>query len=170
MKNKEWSEIINYHRCKKGISRCRLAEMVDVDPSYITLIERNGQVPRRDKVVALARALDGDLDEMLLKAGYAPENISTEAVLELAGRKDDQRQLVPALHETMRELAALPEEQQQRVAEVINAYVCAQNRNVNANHALSALRYPAPSYLPPQKGASAPSDGMGDHSEFRAFG
>ncbi len=72
MRNESWANYIKEKRKLKKLTRRQLAILTKVDPSYLTLIERDGYVPRRDKVLGFASVLDIDPGEMLLMAGYAP--------------------------------------------------------------------------------------------------
>ena len=50
-----------------------------IDPSYLTLIERDGYGPKMPLVTALANVLTAkkiEQDELMFLAGYAPANIS----------------------------------------------------------------------------------------------
>lgn len=59
-----------------------IAEEARVDPAYLTHIKR-GFVPKKDVVRRLAVALQVDTDEMLIRAGYAPESLTTRELLTL---------------------------------------------------------------------------------------
>lgn len=72
MRNEAWANYIRDKRKKRGFTRRHLAILAKIDPSYMTLIERDGIVPKRDKVIALADVMDIDVGDMLLMAGYAP--------------------------------------------------------------------------------------------------
>lgn len=59
------------------ISQSRLAERVDLDHSYISLLEAGSRQPSRDTVMRLAGALglsDADRDHLLAAAGFLPLN------------------------------------------------------------------------------------------------
>lgn len=69
---KRWASYVQEKRREKRIPRYELATRAGIDPSYITLIERDGYIPRKDKVIGLAHALGVSKDECLLYAGFAP--------------------------------------------------------------------------------------------------
>ena len=76
MRNETWANYMKDKRRARNFTRRHLASLAKVDPSYLTLIERDGCIPRRDKVLSFAEILSADPDEMLLMAGYAPNNDS----------------------------------------------------------------------------------------------
>lgn len=82
----EWGACVKQRRERLSLTRHDLAMCAYIDASYITLIERDGYVPRRDKVISLARAMNSDVDEVLLTAGYAPETISANAMIAMVRR------------------------------------------------------------------------------------
>ena len=63
MRNISWAIFVKERRKARGLTRRKLAEMAEIDPSYVTLIERDGYVPRKDKVEMIAQALEADLDQ-----------------------------------------------------------------------------------------------------------
>lgn len=70
------------HRRAKKMKQYEVARSASVSPSYISTLERKQphtvtgvQIrPEREKVVAIARAVGGDVDEALILCGYAPES------------------------------------------------------------------------------------------------
>lgn len=81
MRNTAWANYIRRARNFHGLANHELAARAGIDPSYITLIERDGYVPRRDKVLVLAKALGLQTQEALLIAGYAPTDIAVNDLL-----------------------------------------------------------------------------------------
>lgn len=59
------------------ISMRELARRTSIDPSYISRIEKGEYTPSRELVISIAKALNENQDEFLIKAGYTPskENI-----------------------------------------------------------------------------------------------
>ncbi len=134
MKSLQWANFVKMHRKRQGLTLRQLGHLAGIDGSYVTLIERDGVVPRKDKVLALARALGVNEDHMLLEAGYAPESITGTAIL---GRQDpefSEGTLIPDLSNTMRELYSLNQAQQQKVAELLSAYVYTLKQKGRARH------------------------------------
>ena len=68
----EWGAYVTSHRKQLHLTRRELAYRACIDPSYLTLIERDGSVPASDIVERVAKALSVDVDMTLLIAGYAP--------------------------------------------------------------------------------------------------
>lgn len=66
-----WANYVKELRKRRRLTRRALAEMADLCPSYITLIERDGYIPKQDKVEALAAALKADRNYFLGQAGFA---------------------------------------------------------------------------------------------------
>ena len=81
MRNPAWANYVRDRRKACQMTRRKLAELAKIDPSYVTLIERDGYVPRKDKVLEIARAIQADADHTLLVAGYAPDQIPVGEML-----------------------------------------------------------------------------------------
>lgn len=64
-----WSKFIRDARVSKGWTRKVLAQAVPCDASLITLIERDGHIPRRDMAENIGQALGLPL-EAVAAAGY----------------------------------------------------------------------------------------------------
>jgi len=123
MRNQAWANYVKDKRKARGLTRRRLAELASIDPSYVTLIERDGYVPRKDKVLEIARAVEADLDHTLLVAGYAPEKIPVKDLLERLEHFKSEKVLDKELRASIRELFDLSSAQQRKVSEMLNAYV-----------------------------------------------
>ena len=71
----EFGRKIRDLRLKNDLSLRDLSERSGVSYSFINSIEKNRYKPSRETVIALANALNGaDKDELLLLAGFSPEN------------------------------------------------------------------------------------------------
>lgn len=123
MKNQDWANYVKERRKAKQLTRRKLAELAKIDPSYVTLIERDGYVPRKDKVLEIARAIQADVDRTLLVAGYAPEQIPVGDLLDRIEGYKTEKVLDDELREALEELFTLSASQQQKVAEMLHAYV-----------------------------------------------
>lgn len=73
-------------RKRLQLTQADVARLAKVSKAYVGHIENNrsyatgkAMKPTRDIVVKLARAVDGDLNEALLLAGYAPEERQVES-------------------------------------------------------------------------------------------
>jgi len=119
----EWGAYVKRNRQTRQLTRWKLAQQAEIDPSYVTLIENSGYVPRRDKVIGIARALRIDLDLTLLNAGYAPETIPLKDLLERLEQYKTHRMLEPNLRRAVRELHNLTPGMQKSVAHMLTAFV-----------------------------------------------
>lgn len=128
MKNNLWANYVKEKRKGKHLTRRKLAELSRVDPSYLTLIERDGFVPRKDKVAKLARAMGCDIDECLLTAGYAPQKVPVTEFLERLERYKDDRDMDEDLKRAVREIRTFSAEEQKNVAKMIIAYLQVLNK------------------------------------------
>ena len=123
MRNQAWANYVRDRRKARQLTRRKLAEMAKIDPSYVTLIERDGYVPRKDKVLEIARAIQADADHTLLVAGYAPERIPVRELLDRIETFKADKCLEKELRSSIRELFTLTVGEQRKVAEMLNAYV-----------------------------------------------
>ena len=123
MNNQEWAKYIKMQRKRQGLTLRCLADRAGVDPSYVTLIERDGYIPRRDKVLALAKALECDVDRTLLEAGYAPATITIGSILGKNSIETSEDVLIPELGKCLRELISLTSLQQHRVADFLSSFI-----------------------------------------------
>jgi transcriptional regulator with XRE-family HTH domain len=123
MRNQAWANYVKDKRKARGLTRRKLAELAGIDPSYVTLIERDGYVPRKDKVLEVARALEAEVDHTLLVAGYAPEKIPVKDLLERLETFKSEKVLDKELRASIRELFDLTTAQQKKVSEMLTAYV-----------------------------------------------
>lgn len=123
MRNQAWANYVRDRRKARQLTRRKLAELAKIDPSYVTLIERDGYVPRKDKVLEIAKAIQADVDRTLLVAGYAPEKIPVKDLLEKIESYKADKMLEKELRVAIRELFNLTPGQQKKVAEMLNAYV-----------------------------------------------
>lgn len=73
--SRQWGTWVHDRRKVCRLTRRELAKTVKIDPSYVTLMERDGYVPHRDKVKAIGRLL-GDEQAACLLAGMLPDNLT----------------------------------------------------------------------------------------------
>ena len=91
-------------RERKGMTQSKLAQLANIDHSYVSRLEGNAREPSSDMVHVLARAMEADPregDELHLAAGSLPPGMSRfpELVdlllwLQDPGTPDDKRQAV----------------------------------------------------------------------------
>lgn len=68
---KRWGRYVREIRQRRRFAAYELAEKANIHASYVTLIERDGYVPKQAVVERLAKALEADRDYFLGQAGYA---------------------------------------------------------------------------------------------------
>ncbi len=122
MRNEAWANYVKEKRKSKNFTRRQLAMLAKIDPSYMTLIERDGFVPKRDKVISLASVVDCDPGEMLLMAGYSPYIDSADAC---GGNYINSRNLIPEMFEFVRFLYFLDKSEQTKSLEVMKVCLSA---------------------------------------------
>lgn len=123
MRNEAWANFVKEKRKARHLTRRKLAELAKIDPSYVTLIERDGYVPRKDKVLELARALEVDVDHTLLVAGYAPEKVSLKDLLDRLESLQAEKTMDRELRSALRELIHLSKDEQKRVGQMIMVHL-----------------------------------------------
>ncbi|MDQ7826288.1 MAG: helix-turn-helix transcriptional regulator [Candidatus Eremiobacteraeota bacterium] len=123
MRNQAWANYIKEKRRLKHLTRRKLAELAKIDPSYVTLIERDGYIPRRDKVLEIAKALEVENNQILLMAGYAPEGIQVKEFLQKIDSMKFEQTFDEEMLLVLKEISALPPKEQKKVAQMITAYV-----------------------------------------------
>ena len=64
--NNELAKNIRVERAKLKISQLKLAEMADISLDTVNMIERGPRNPRFNTIVAIAKALNVDLNTLLL--------------------------------------------------------------------------------------------------------
>ena len=84
-KNKAWAQYVRDRRKASGKSRRQLAADAQIDPSYWTLIERDGNIPTRAIVIRIGM-LFGDAINACLLAGYTHPEISPFLIHHFRGR------------------------------------------------------------------------------------
>lgn len=120
MHNQLWSALVVALRQKNKLTARQVAETAGIDPSYVTKIEREGLVPRRDKVEALAKALNAEADGLLIAAGYAPKSLSQRS-LDCASL--NELPMPKELVACVRDLAGLSWEHQCDAAHYLNIFL-----------------------------------------------
>lgn len=123
MRNEAWATYVKEKRKARHLTRRKLAELAKIDPSYVTLIERDGYVPRKDKVLELARALEVDIDHTLLVAGYAPEKVSLKDLLDRLEAIHAEKSMDRELRTALREVVHLPKDKQKELGQMIMVHL-----------------------------------------------
>lgn len=98
MKSLAWSRWLKEARDRKGLTKREVAKLADIDPSYMTLLEKDGLIPKPDVAIRVIANLTSDpieADTMMLLIGFAPFNASAEeviaALLEIRSRRGNTR-------------------------------------------------------------------------------
>lgn len=116
MRNQLWAQYVRRKRKLQGFTRRRLAELADIDPSYVTLIERDGYTPRKCKVLDIAKALQCDEHECLLAAGFSDPHIAN---VYRGAAKAQGLNLAKPLRAQVLKLASLPQSKQASFAKTL---------------------------------------------------
>ena len=82
-----FGQVIRRLRREKGLSQEKLAELSDLDTTYISMIERGVRVPTIRTVFSLARGLGVNASELLLRVEADPCFLDT---------KDAKNTIVPS--------------------------------------------------------------------------
>src|SRR6185369_13352021 len=78
----QFAAVLRQAREAGNLTRQALANRVDVDPSYIYLLETNKRQPSKEVLLDLAQALgisDDELNKWLLMVGFAPMYLPQQA-------------------------------------------------------------------------------------------
>lgn len=84
MRDMTWADWVRVQRKRRLLTRRKFASLVGVDPSYVTLMERDGTVPSRLVVENIGR-LFGSVEEATVMASYVPHGcrrILVDAIVE----------------------------------------------------------------------------------------
>lgn len=117
-RNMAWAKHVRENRKARQMTRRALAFKADIDPSYLTLIERDGYVPRKNHIKRIG-LIFGDVGAALLVCGHVPEEHAGRVRAFLRGALPDH---VPEdIAPTIRELADAPAHLRKQATAVIAA-------------------------------------------------
>lgn len=105
----QWGELLRTTRERLSLTIAEVGRQAGICQSYVSRMESLGEIPRREKVVAIAGALQVEPSVLLVLCGYAPEPTTPLARL---------------LHS----LLTLPPGEQTQAAEVTEAYLQGSQR------------------------------------------
>ncbi|HZU07231.1 MAG TPA: helix-turn-helix transcriptional regulator [Chloroflexota bacterium] len=113
--DERFATLLRHYRERAGLSCNELARAVDVDPSYISRLERGEREPPRRRVVdRLASALQlsrEEHDRLLVSAGYAPATVAVlgrwDATLQAVADVLTDRRLAEREIESFRQIVLL---------------------------------------------------------------
>lgn len=70
-----FGKMVKRKRVECDMTRRELASYSGLDPSLVTLIERDNHVPGPENCISMAKAMNVDEDWFMLMAGYATSNL-----------------------------------------------------------------------------------------------
>ena len=94
---------VREYRLAKGITQEQLAEMVDISPSYVSMIERSEKIPALETLIDLANALGVSTDMLLCEALKTELQIKRNVMLD--------------------NIAKLPKREQERIFAVVDTMI-----------------------------------------------
>ena len=94
---------VREYRLAKGITQEQLAEMVDISPSYVSMIERSEKIPALETMIDLANALGVSTDMLLCEALKTELQIKRNVMLD--------------------NIAKLPKREQERIFAVVDTMI-----------------------------------------------
>lgn len=104
--NQSFGAALRSIRLAKGIGLRQFARRIGISPTYLSQVERGDTAPPvEDRVTAMARELDQDVDELLALAGRIPAAVRSAimrypaemtALVQAAGQlsRDDLKELI----------------------------------------------------------------------------
>lgn len=109
-RGKSFGEVIREKRLAKGYSLRKFAELIDVSPTYLSLVEQNKveRPPRTERVRRMAEVLGENADELAALAGRVLEDLP-----DIINRQPTQ------FPDLLREASGLTPEQLKQVREEI---------------------------------------------------
>lgn len=119
--SRKWAVFVGKHRKARRLTRRDLARLASMHPSYMTLIEGKGYVPKRDRVRRLAHALEVPESSALLAAGYSNEVVSS--TFYDAHKAGFEASFSPRMVNVLRQIAGLNLSEQERIADAIRHLV-----------------------------------------------
>lgn len=123
MKNQSWASYVKEKRKTRRLTSRKLAEIAKIDPSYITLIERDGYIPRKDKVIDIGKALEVDENQILIMAGYAPLGVHAKDLIQRMEYIKFEESFEEEMLAVIKEINKLNPRKQKQVAQMLTAYV-----------------------------------------------
>lgn len=107
MDTKQVGKRIKEYRIKAGLTQEELAERVGISPNYLSAIERGVKLIRLDKLVYVINELNCTADDILIDVLKKSYEKKTSALLDT--------------------ISKLPEKEQKRIYEVLNALITTAN-------------------------------------------
>ena len=100
MDQKAIGKRIKSARDKKGMTQEQLAELVNLSPMHVSVIERGNKLPRLETLINIANILDVSADVLLQDVVNNQIKLHTSEASDLIAQlsREDQRRVLAALH------------------------------------------------------------------------
>ena len=100
MDQKAIGKRIKSAREKKGMTKEQLAELVNLSPMHVSVIERGNKLPRLETLINIANILDVSADVLLQDVVNNQIKLHTSEASDLIAQlsREDQRRVLAALH------------------------------------------------------------------------
>lgn len=100
MDQKAIGKRIKTAREKKGMTQEQLAELVNLSPMHVSVIERGNKLPRLETLINIANILDVSADVLLQDVVNNQIKLHTSEASDLIAQlsREDQRRVLAALH------------------------------------------------------------------------
>lgn len=100
MDQKAIGKRIKSAREKKGMTQEQLAELVNLSPMHVSVIERGNKLPRLETLINIANILDVSADVLLQDVVNNQVKLHTSEASDLIAQlsREDQRRVLAALH------------------------------------------------------------------------
>ena len=100
MDKKAIGKRIKSAREKKGMTQEQLAELVNLSPMHVSVIERGNKLPRLETLINIANILDVSADVLLQDVVNNQVKLHTSEASDLIAQlsREDQRRVLAALH------------------------------------------------------------------------
>ena len=100
MDQKAIGKRIKSAREKKGMTQEQLAELVNLSPMHVSVIERGNKLPRLETLINIANILDVSADLLLQDVVNNQVKLHTSEASDLIAQlsREDQRRVLAALH------------------------------------------------------------------------
>ena len=100
MDQKAIGKRIKTAREKKGMTQEQLAELVNLSPMHVSVIERGNKLPRLETLINIANILDVSADVLLQDVVNNQVKLHTSEASDLTAQlsREDQRRVLAALH------------------------------------------------------------------------
>ena len=100
MDQKAIGKRIKSAREKKGMTQEQLAELVNLSPMHVSVIERGNKLPKLETLINIANILDVSADVLLQDVVNNQVKLHTSEASDLIAQlsREDQRRVLAALH------------------------------------------------------------------------